>query len=424
MNILIKSARIIDILSPYNGKVMDILIENGVITSISAAIVPKKTVKTITSKNLCVSVGWLDMQANFCDPGFEHKEDIHTGINASAAGGYTAVALVSSTQPTIHSKAEVEYIKNKSANAIVDVYPVGTLSYKQEGKDIAEMYDMHLSGAVAFSDDKKAVNDSGLLMRALLYAKNFGGLIIAHCDEKAISQEGKMNEGIVSTMLGLKGIPALAEELMVNRNLFLAEYTNAPIHLANISTERSVALVKQAKQKGIKVTAAVNAYNLVLTDNLLEGFDSNYKLNPPLRTQKDVDALRKGIADGTIDVITSDHRPQDIESKDVEFDYAANGMIGLESSFALVNSTKDKLKLEAIIKTLTVNPRTILKLKQPKIAQGESANLTVFDPDFEWTFDKQAIKSKSRNTPFIGQTFKGKVLGIINKNQFKSNQVL
>lgn len=421
MNILIKSARIIDLFSPFNGKVMDILIENGVITSIAATIVPKKTVKTIISKNLCVSVGWMDMQANFCDPGFEHKEDIQTGVNAAATGGYTAVALVSSTLPTIHSKAEVEYIKNKSANSIVEVYPVGTLSYKQEGKDIAEMYDMHLSGAVAFSDDKKAVNDAGLLMRALLYAKNFGGLIITHCDEKAISQDGKMNEGVVSTMLGLKGIPALAEELMVNRNIFLAEYTDAPIHLANISTERSVALIKQAKEKGIKVTAAVNAYNLALPETLLAGFDSNYKLNPPLRTPKDIDALKKGIADGIIDVITSDHRPQDIESKDVEFDYAANGMIGLESAFALVNSNKDKIKLEALIKTLTVNPRTILKLKQPKIAQGEPANITIFDPEFEWTFDKQAIKSKSRNTPFIGQTFKGKVIGIINKNQFKGN---
>lgn len=421
MNILIKSARIIDLFSPFNGKVMDILIENGVITSIAATIVPKKTVKTITSKNLCVSVGWMDMQANFCDPGFEHKEDIQTGVNAAATGGYTAVALVSSTLPTIHSKAEVEYIKNKSANSIVEVYPVGTLSYKQEGKDIAEMYDMHLSGAVAFSDDKKAVNDAGLLMRALLYAKNFGGLIITHCDEKAISQDGKMNEGVVSTMLGLKGIPALAEELMVNRNIFLAEYTDAPIHLANISTERSVALIKQAKEKGIKITAAVNAYNLTLPETLLAGFDSNYKLNPPLRTPKDIEALKKGITDGTIDVITSDHRPQDIESKDVEFDYAANGMIGLESAFALVNSNKDKIKLEALIKTLTVNPRTILKLKQPKIAPGEPANITLFDPELEWTFDKQAIKSKSRNTPFIGQTFKGKVIGIINKNQFKGN---
>jgi dihydroorotase len=421
MNILIKSARIIDLFSPFNGKVMDILIENGVITSIAATIVPKKTVKTISSKNLCVSVGWMDMQANFCDPGFEHKEDIQTGVNAAATGGYTAVALVSSTLPTIHSKAEVEYIKNKSATSIVEVYPVGTLSYKQEGKDIAEMYDMHLSGAVAFSDDKKAVNDAGLLMRALLYAKNFGGLIITHCDEKAISQDGKMNEGVVSTMLGLKGIPALAEELMVNRNIFLAEYTDAPIHLANISTERSVALIKQAKEKGVKVTAAVNVYNLALPETLLAGFDSNYKLNPPLRTQKDIEALKKGITDGTIDVITSDHRPQDIESKDVEFDYAANGMIGLESAFALVNSNRDKIKLEALIKTLTVNPRTILKLKQPKIAPGEMANITLFDPEFEWTFDKQAIKSKSRNTPFIGQTFKGKVIGIINKNQFKSN---
>ncbi|MFY9307736.1 MAG: dihydroorotase [Bacteroidia bacterium] len=421
MNILIKSARIVEPGSSYNGKVMDILIENGIITSIASKISPKKSIKTIEADNLHVSTGWLDMQVSFCDPGYEHKEDLSSGVKAAVAGGFTGVAVVSSTNPPIHSKAEVEYIKNKTAGSIVDVYPVGALSYKQEGKDISEMYDMHLAGAVAFSDDKKAIHDAGLLMRALLYAQNFGGVIMTHCDEKAISLEGKMNEGVTSTTLGLKGIPALAEEMMVNRNIFLAEYTKAPVHISNISTQKSVALIKQAKANGLKITASVNAYSIALDETALTGFDSNYKLNPPLRTKADIEALRNGIADGTIDAITSDHRPQDIESKDVEFDYASNGMIGLESAFGLINSNREKIKLETIIKALTVNPRNILKLAQPKIAEGQEANLTLFNPDAEWVFEKKAIQSKSANTPFIGTTFKGKVLGVVNKKQFKGN---
>lgn len=420
MNILIKSAHIIDSASPHNGKVMDVLIENGIIKSIHSKIIPTKNVKIIEAANLHLSAGWMDMQVNFCDPGFEHKEDLESGIRAAAAGGFTGVAVVSSTNPSIHSKGEVQYIKNKTAGAIVDVYPIGTVSYRQEGKDISEMYDMQQAGAVAFSDDKKAIGDAGLLMRALLYSQNFGSLIITHCDEKSISQDGKMNEGITSTMLGLKGIPALAEELMVSRNIFLAEYTNAPIHIANITTLKSVALIKQAKANGLKVTASVNAYSISLDDSVLSGFDSNFKLNPPLRIKTDVEALRKGLADGTIDAITSDHRPQDIESKDVEFDYAANGMIGLESAFGLINSNKGKVKLETIIQTLTTNPRTILKLEQPKIIEGAQANLTLFDPEAEWIFDKKSIQSKSLNTPFIGTKFKGKVIGIINKKQYRS----
>lgn len=419
MNILIKSARIIDSGSSHNGKVADILIENGIITSIASKINPKKSIKVIEASNLHVSTGWLDMQVSFCDPGFEHKEDLSSGIKAAVAGGFTGVAVVSSTNPPIHSKAEVEYIKNKTAGSIVDVYPVGALSYKQEGKDISEMYDMYQSGAVAFSDDKKAIHDAGLLMRALLYSQNFGGVIMTHCDEKSISLEGKMNEGVTSTMLGLKGIPALAEEMMVNRNISLAEYTKAPVHISNISTQKSVALIKQAKANGLKVTASVNAYSIALDETALTGFDSNYKLNPPLRTKADIEALRKGIAEGTIDAITSDHRPQDIESKDVEFDYASNGMIGLESAFGLINSNREKIKLETIIKALTVNPRKILKLVQPKVAEGQEANLTLFDPEAEWVFEKKSIQSKSANTPFLGTTFKGKVLGVINKKQFK-----
>jgi dihydroorotase len=285
------------------------------------------------------------------------------------------------------------------------------------------MYDMQQAGAVAFSDDKKAVNNSGLLMRALLYAQNFGGLIITHCDEKSISNDGKMNEGITSTQLGLKGIPALAEELMVDRNIFLAEYTNAAIHISNISTQKSVDLIRQAKLKGLKVTASVNAYNIALDDSVLKEFDSNYKLNPPLRTKEDSEALKKGIADGTIDALSCDHRPQDIESKDVEFDYASNGMIGLETAFGLINSNKGKIKLETIIKALTSNPRKILKLKESKIEEGEIANITLFNPAHDWVFEKKHIQSKSKNTPLIGTKFTGKVIGIINNKQSNFNKL-
>jgi dihydroorotase len=422
MNILLKSAHIIDSQSPHNGKVMDVLIENGIIKSIKSKISPDKNVKIIEAENLHVSAGWVDMQVNFCDPGFEHKEDLKSGISAASAGGYTGVAIVSSTNPPIHSKAEVLYIKNKTADFIIDVYPIGTLSHKQEGQEIAEMYDMKQAGAVAFSDDKKTINNAGLLQRALLYAQNFEGLIITHCDDKSISQDGKMNEGITSTQLGLKGIPALAEEIMVERNIFLAEYTNAPIHIANVSTQKSVELIRRAKAKGLKVTASVNAYSIALDDTCLIDFDSNYKLNPPLRTKVDIEALRKGIIEGTIDVITSDHRPQDIESKDIEFDHASNGMIGLESAFGLINSNKGKIKLETIIETLTTNPRNILKLQPTIIKEGEQANITFFSPDLEWTFEKKHIQSKSSNTPFIGNKFKGKVLGIINKKQLHINK--
>ncbi len=422
MNILIKQAHIIDSNSAHNDKVMDVLIENGVIKSIKSKIIPEKNVKVIESENLHISNGWVDMQVSFCDPGFEHKEDLESGIKAAASGGFTGVALVSSTNPTIHSKAEVLYIKNKTADAIIDVYPIGTLSNKQEGQDISEMYDMKMAGAVAFSDDKKAVGNAGLLMRALLYAQNFDGLILTHCDEKTVSNGGKMNEGIVSTQLGLKGMPALAEELMVDRNIFLAEYTNAPIHISNVSTQKSVELIRNAKAKGLKVTASATIYNLAMEDSLLNGFDSNYKLNPPLRTKADIDAIKKAVSDGTIDTLTCDHRPQDIESKELEFDYASNGMIGLESAFGLLNSNRGKIKLATIIEAITCNPRKILKLKESKIAEGETANITLFNPDKEWVFEKKHIHSKSLNTPLIGAKFTGKSIGIINNKQSYFNK--
>ena len=421
MNILIKSARIIGSNSSHNGKVMDVLVENGVIISIKPKINPAKNFKIIEHDNLHLSAGWMDMQVDFCDPGYEHKEDLESGTKAAAAGGFTAVAVVSSTNPPIHSKAEVQYIKNNTAENIVDVYPIGTVSHMREGKDLSEMYDMHLAGAIAFSDDKRAIEDAGLLLRALQYSQNFGGLIITHCNDKSLSVDGKINEGEISAILGLKGIPALAEEVMLIRNINLAEYLNAPIHIANITTRKSVEIVKQAKEKGIRVTASVNAYNFALDDSSLLDFDSNYKLNPPLRTKADIEALLIGLVEGTIDAITSDHRPQEIETKDLEFDNASSGIIGLEVLFPLANSNKGKLKLEALIEALTTNPRRILKLPVVSIAEGENANITLFDPSEKWVFEKANIKSKSSNSPFFNTTFTGRALGIINKKRLMLN---
>ena len=417
MKILIKAAKIISKGSEHNNKIRDILIENGKIKNIKANITAKGA-KEIKIKNLHVSPGWMDMQVHFQDPGHEYKEDLNSGMKAAAAGGYTAVALMPSTNPPIHSKSEVEYIINKTQAAAINVYPLGTLSHNHEGKEISEMYDMHLSGAVAFTDDKKPINDAGLLLRALLYAKNFNALIVTHCDDKGISREGKMNEGEVSTRIGLKGIPALAEELMLSRNIEIAAYSEAKIHIPSVSTAKSVELIRQAKKQGIKITAGVNAHHLALNDTALENFDTNYKVNPPLRGKKDIEALKKGLLDGTIDVITSDHRPEDIEGKKVEFDYAKSGMLGIQTAFALSNANKGKLSLDALIDKISIQPRKILQLPIPEIKEGSDANLTLFDPDLKWVLQEKELFSKSKNTPLIGMQLIGKALGIINKGKY------
>lgn len=415
MKTLFTSAKIIDSNSPYNGQVMDVLIENGIIKYIQKNIKKEKGIKVIEINNLHLSPGWFDMQVNFKDPGFENKEDLNSGVKSAIAGGFTGVAVMPSTNPPIHSKAEVEYIINKTKDAIVDVYPVGCVSHKHEGANISEMYDMHQSGAIAFSDDKKPVENPGLLLRALLYAKNFGGLVMTYCDEKSISQDGKMNEGEISTSLGLKGIPAIAEELMLVRNIALAQYAETGIHISCVSTSNSVELIREAKAKKVNITASVNAYHLALDDSNLKEFDSNVKVLPPLRTKADIEALKKGLADGTIDVITSDHNPEDEESKKVEFEFAAFGMIGLETAFAIANSNKAKLKLELLIHAISTRPREILNLPVPVIIEGGKANLTLFDPELEWIFEEKHIESQSKNTPFIGTKFKGRALGIYNK---------
>ena len=419
MNLLIKQATIVDSNNSHNGKVVDILIEKGVITQIKKSITPEKGVKTIEGDNLHVSAGWLDMQVNFCDPGNEHKETLEKGLKAAAKGGFTGVAVMSGTNPPLHNKAQIDYVVNKSKSNAVDVYPVGTLSYNQEGKDLSEMYDMQLSGAVAFSDYKKPIKDAGLILRALQYSNNINSFIITHCDDKTISHGGLMNEGVTSTRLGLKGMPALAEEIMLQRNIQILEYTGGKMHIPTISTKGSVELIKKAKAKKLNITCGVAAYNLLLDETEVEGFDTNFKVNPPLRTKEDVDALKKAVADGIIDVIVSDHNPQDIESKDLEFDLADNGMVGLESCFGVANAALSaKASLETVIDTLTKNPRSVLGLKEVSVKEGEEANLTIFNPGKKFVFEKSHIVSSNKNSGFIGKEIKGEVIAVINKDKF------
>lgn len=415
MNVLIKQAKIICPQSSFHNKTVDVLIENGTISQIKKNI-SASGVKTIEEDDLMLSIGWFDMQANLCDPGYEHKEDLESGLKSASAGGFTGIALMSGTNPPLHNKAQIEYIVNRGKNNLTDVYPVGTLSQNQEGKDLSEMYDMKLAGAVAFGDYKNPIKDAGLILRALQYTTNINSFIITHCDDKTISHGGQMNEGETSTMLGLKGIPALAEEVMLQRNLSVLEYAGGKMHIPTISTKGSVELIKKAKTNGLQLTCGVAAHNLLLDDTVLSDFDTNYKVNPPLRNKKDVEALRKALDNGIIDVVVSDHRPQDIECKDLEFDLADNGIIALQTAFTSA-LTAMKGETEALVNALTVNPRKILGLEIPKIEEGEKANLTLFTASGETKLNEKDFYSKSKNSPFINKPLQGKVIGTVNNNK-------
>ena len=414
MTILIKQATIVDSKSLFHNKTVDILIEKGVITQIKNKIAPTKNSKLIEVKDLFVSAGWIDMQVNFCDPGYEHKETLQTGLSAASKGGFTGVCVMSGTNPPLHNKAQIEYIKSRSLNNIVDVFPIGTVSHEQEGKDLSEMYDMKLAGAFAFSDYKKPIKDAGLVLRALQYASSIDSFIITHCDDKSISHDGQMNEGITSTKLGLKGIPAIAEELMLQRNLQILEYTGGRLHIPTISTKGSVELIKKAKANGLHVTAGVAAYNLFLDDTLLEGFDTHFKVNPPLRSKEDVNALRKALENGIIDVVVSDHAPQDIESKDLEFDLADNGMINTQTAFNCIVSSQSKITSQKIAEVFAENPRAILGIKQQEVAENKLANLTLFTLTGTTVISEKDNASKSKNSPFFGKSLQGKVIASIN----------
>lgn len=417
MSILIKQAKVISPGGSFHNKVVDILIEGGVITEIKKSITAKGNMKVVDVKDLHVSAGWLDMQVVSGDPGFEHRENMETLVRAAAAGGFTCVCIHNCNSPAMDGKSQIEYVVNKTHNKLVDVLPFGTVTINGQGKDMAEMYDMKLSGAAAFSDYKHPIKDAGVVLRAMQYASDIDSLIITHCNDESISHGGQMNEGETATSLGLKGIPALAEELMVQRNIAILEYTNGRLHIPTISTRGSIELIKKAKANGLKITAGVAAINLFLDDSTLKDFDTDFKVDPPLRTKKDVVALCNAVVNGVIDVIVSDHLPQDIESKELEFDLADCGIINLQTAFNCALEGLKEKNIDVIVKSFTESPRALLGLNNLKLAEKEFANLTLFCLNSDSHFTEKSNHSKSRNSPFLGKTLKGKVVGIINGNK-------
>ncbi len=419
MDALIKSAKIISPKSSFHLQTKDILIENGLITKIDDNLNGPKHV--IEGKNLCVSDGWVDLFSVIREPGNEHQDNIDSLLKSAAKGGFTSILGISGTIPPIDNKSQIQFVKNGSANNIVNLLPAGTVTEKQNGKEITEMYDMHLSGAVAFTDGKKPLKNPELLKRALLYTKPFGGKIICYCEDATVANNGMINEGEVAATLGMKVRPSLAEELAITRDLYIAEYTDSPIHITGVSAAKSVEIIKDAKAKGIQVTCDVNVANLYFTDEATTSFDANFKLLPPLRSETDKKALIQGLKDGVIDAISSGHCPKDIETKFCEFDNADFGAISLEASFGALNKALEgSLSEEQIIDLIATKPSQILGLEN-KVDENIPANLTIFSLEGNSTFEKNQIECLSKNSPFIGNEIKGKVIGIVNNNQIQLN---
>ena len=412
--LLLQNVSILDPMSPYHGQVSDILIANNGNIETIAPDIQAIGARKIDLTGHCVSIGWLDIGTQACDPGYEHREDLLSVANAAISGGFTALAIAPNTAPSIHSGTEVAYIFNATKRLLPDVFPLGAISVNCAGKDLAELFDMHTSGVVAFTDGSKPVQDSGLMLRALEYSRAFGGKIMNTPYDKTLAPHGQIHEGEVSTSLGLPGIPSLAEEMMLLRDLRLAEYAEAPIHISNIATAKAVEIVRTAKANGQKVTCSAAIANCIFDDTELATFDNHFKLMPPLRDKTDVVAIQNGLADGTIDFLTTNHTPWDTEAVELEFPYAKFGMIALETALALTFTyLRGKLSTERIIELWGVAPRQFLNQAVPSINIGCRANLTVFSPDYAWVFSKSDIKSKSKNTPFVGANFVGKTVGVV-----------
>jgi dihydroorotase len=418
MTTLIKSATIIDTSSPYHNQQKDILITNGIIEKIADSITEEDNYQVVILDNLHVSCGWFDSSVSFGEPGFEERETIKNGLNVAAKSGFTSVAVNANSNPVIDNKAAVEFLIHKSHGFATNLHPIAALTQKSKGVDMAELYDMQQSGAIAFSDYKKPIENDNLMKVALLYAQNFDGLVFSFPKNNSIAGEGIANEGINSTKLGLKGNPALAEHIQIARDLYLLEYTGGKLHIPTISSAKSVDLIKDAKKKGLQVTCSVSVHHLTLTDDELHGFDSNFKTNPPLRTKSDIESLQKGIKSGVIDIIKSDHNPIDIEHKKVEFSEAKDGTIGLESAFGAINSVLD---LEDFIENLTTKPRAIFGIENYAIQENNKAEITLFNPENNYTFTKEYILSTSKNSAFLNKDLKGKAYGIYANNQLIIN---
>jgi len=430
MKLLLTGGRVIDPSQNLDAQ-MDILIENGSVCEIGGNAHKLKTdsrkaaareINIIDIKGMVVVPGLIDMHTHLREPGFEYRETIQTGSEAAAAGGFTSVACMPNTSPVNDTRSVTEYIMRKAALCnIVNVYPIASISVGSEGASLTEFMDLKDAGAVAFSDDGKPVANSALMRRALEYASSLGMPIISHCEDNYLSQGGSMNEGFVSTELGLQGIPNIAEDAIVARDIIIAEYTGALLHIAHVSTAGAVRLIRDAKARGVRVTSETAPHYFTLTDEALRDFDTCAKVNPPLRAIEDVRAVREGLKDGTIDVIASDHAPHASTDKEVEFEYASFGITGLETSLALSLRLVDDdiLTLGQLIFKMSTNPAAILKCPKGTLKIGGDADITVIDPNRTWTIDRNRLRSKGKNTPFHGQTMKGKAIITIMGGEIK-----
>lgn len=413
MKILLKNAVIIDKTSKHHQTKKDVLIQDGIIKEIAPTIEPTDAFEEVHKENLHISQGWFDSSVSFGEPGYEERETIENGLKVAASGGFTAVAMNANTFPLADNRGILQYIQTKAKNHAVSLFPVGALTMESKGKDLAELYDMKQGGAISFYDYKKPITNANLLKLALQYTQAFQGLVQSFPLEMSVANKGFVHEGIHSTSLGLKGIPSFAEELQIARDIKILEYTGGKLHIPTISTKNSVELIRNAKAKGLNVSCSVAVFNLMLTDEILNTFDTNYKLLPPLREAEDIQALLEGLIDGTIDGVTSDHNPMDIEHKKMEFDLASYGSIGLEACFGALNQVLD---ISLTIKVLT-NLKKIFGIEGKSIAKNNPANLTLFNPEASWKFKDSDIISSSKNAALLNQNLRGKVYGIFSNNQ-------
>lgn len=422
MDILLKNARLIDP-GASRDEPVDILILNGIIEKMGARVSAGKHVEEINLSGKIAAPGFIDMHVHLREPGYEYKETIETGTLAAAAGGFTSVCCMPNTSPAIDDASVVRLIKERASAAnrgIVDVYPVASVTMGREGKRLTAMDELAESGAVAFSDDGDPVRDALVMRRALEYAAMVGKPVIQHAEESTLTKGGAMNEGIVSTSLGMPPMPPAAEEIMVSRDLILVAYTGAQYHVAHVSTAGAVAKVRSAKREGLAVSCEVAPHHFTLTDEAVRSFSTNTKMNPPLRSREDLEAIKEALRDGTIDAIASDHAPHSFDEKEVEFLQAPFGIVGLETAVALAITElvgENILSLMSLVEKFSVNPRKILHLPEIRPVEGEMANLTLIDPAAEWTVDVRKFKSKSKNSPFNGWKLRGRAVGIINNNQ-------
>ena len=414
MECLFKQVKIIDPNSPFRGKVLDVLIKNGKIVDVAKNIPHTNTQRIYKVPGLHVSPGWMDVGAWVGEPGNEHIETLATMAEAAVRGGFSTVAVLPNTLPALDSKSEIQYMLGVSKSLPVQVLPLGAISIDAAGREMAEILDMQMAGAIGFTDGTVSLQHPGLMMRALHYAMASNGLIINQPYIKTLGPEGLIHEGTVSVSWGVQGIPSLAEEMMLKRDIDLLRYTGSRLHALNISTKESVRLIREAKKEGLFISASVAAMNLLETDKEMPDFNVHYKVLPPLRGLEDKLELISGLKDGTIDFITSNHRPVDIDRKKLEFSYAAFGAIGLQTAFSVARTALEKeMNVDQLVQKMSIQPRRLFSLPQPSINTGQKAEITLFHPGETWTFEPALNRSKADNSPYFGKELKGRVYGVI-----------